>query len=351
MKKFFEKLVLKRVVFAVLMLQLFYIAHINAAQKDNLQLEIGAGKPAVSPNIAVVNEEVAVNFKVWVIDTVTKKEVTPLNVKQYKYKLECPSGTIIDTVPTMTITTDEHAAILTDTKLHPDIKQFAEFATKGKFKSTLNVGIVFNDNSSLSKSFSIEIEITDATVTVYAKKPDKVVPRKNSQGKSIMCYVWKDDPDYDFAGHSFWSCQIDTRSPSYTDDEKDLSGEKYGLYPKDLTLLNLLSVIPGEIKFDYGHEYSASKTYSITIEKAKNLINKTIEKKKLATIKYCFLNNLADNCTSLSVKMCNVEAGCSSPDGIGRIGFVTSETAPLLFGIDISVCNPYSHAVQLESSD
>ncbi|MDR1485473.1 MAG: hypothetical protein LBT09_11700, partial [Planctomycetaceae bacterium] len=231
MKKIFEKSVLKCVVFVVFMLQLSCVACINAAQNDNLQLEIGAGKPAASPNIAVPNEETVLNFNVWVIDSVTRKEVTPLNIKHCIYKLECPIGTITKTEPTMTIAADKHSATLTSAILYADIKQTTKCLTKGKLKSTLNVKIVFNDNSSLTKSFSIEIDVVDATVTVYAKKPDKVVPRTNVKGKTIMCYVLNDptNPLHDSVGHSFWSCQIDKLNTTYTDGQKNLSGKKYGL--------------------------------------------------------------------------------------------------------------------------
>jgi hypothetical protein len=348
MKKIFEKVVGKYAVCAVLMLQLFYVANINAAQNENLQLEIGAGKPAISPNVAVIDEEVAVNFKVWVIDTVTRKEVTPLNVKQYNYKLECPSGTITKTVPTMTIATDKHSATLTDTKLLPDIKQSAKFTTKGKLKSTLNVEIVFNDNSSLSKSYSIEVEIVDATVTVYAQKPDKVVERPDDTGKMVLYYVLMKDAIHQYddpVGHSFWRCFVDDNI-SLTSAQKALSGKKFGLYPQHPTGND--KDVPGIIKDDDSHSYAASRTFSITVDNAKKLIDKTISTKNLPNLQYNIIAKSADNCTSLSVKMCN-DAGGSSPDGKGVIGAILYESVPGSIMLPpSSVPNPYHHVIQIK---
>jgi hypothetical protein len=333
------------------MAQLFYAANINAAQNDKLQLEIGVGKPAASPNVAVINEELVINFKVWVIDTETRKEVMPLNIKQCVYKLECPSGVITKVEPTMTIATDKHSATLTDTKLHPDIKQSAKCATKGKLKSTLNVKIIFNDNSFLSKNYAIEIDITDATVTVYAKKPDKIVMMKNNTGKFVPCYVMNDpgNPLHDPVGHSFWRTQVDENIPTYSVTEKDISGEKYGFYPKNplATILDLIFPVQGEIKNDNTHEYDASKSYSVTVENAKNVISKTDEKKKDNNLKYQIICILGENCTSVSVDMCNKEGGGTSPDGKGEIGVVIDEHSTLSPVFLQSIPNPYHHAVQL----
>jgi hypothetical protein len=191
MKKSLEKSVLICVAYVVFTLQLFYVTNTNAAQNEKLQLEIGAGKPTVSPNVATPKEEAVFNFKIGVIDSDTGKEVNPLNVKQCIYKLECPNGTITKTAPTMTIATDKHSATLTNTKLHPDIKQIAEYQTKGKFKSTLNVQVVFNDSSSLSNSFSIEIDV----VGEEDKNVEKIFNQFVERAKLFGEIVEKGNPD------------------------------------------------------------------------------------------------------------------------------------------------------------
>ena len=91
----------------VVMLMFCDADNVNAAHNDNLRLEIGAGKPAASPNIAVVNEQTTINFKVWVVDTVTRKEVVHLNLKQCTYKVECKNCTIQNITPNMTISADK----------------------------------------------------------------------------------------------------------------------------------------------------------------------------------------------------------------------------------------------------
>jgi hypothetical protein len=355
MKKIFEKSVLKSMVFAVFMLQLFCVASINAAQNDNLQLEIGAGKPAASPNVAFPNEETVFNFKVWVIDSVTRKEVTPLNIKECIYKLECPSGTITKTEPTMTIATDKHSATLTDAMLYYNIKQTAKCPSKGKLKSTLNVQIVFNDNSSLSKSFSIEIDVVEATVTVYAKKPNNVVERTNNALGKIVAYYDLSNNNTDILGHSFWKCSIDESNLTLSVEEKnifqEIAGKKFGFYPKNDTINtnDVKAIVPteGKIVNDDAHSFSASIAYSITVDNAKKVINKTNVLLKSPYLAYNVLIVFGENCTSQCVKMCNDDTGVTSPNGEGYIGVIRD-------GGKINVCpytvpNPYHHANQIES--
>jgi hypothetical protein len=99
MKKILRIFDWKRLINVVFALQIFFVVSVNAAQNDNLQLEIGADKPIASPNIAVIKEKADINFKVWVTDTVTKKEVTDLKVKQCIYKFTCPEGLIDKPIP------------------------------------------------------------------------------------------------------------------------------------------------------------------------------------------------------------------------------------------------------------
>jgi hypothetical protein len=335
----------------------FAAASINAAQSDNITLEISASKPATSPNVAVVSELTTFNFKVTVYNTTTRAiEAKPPNVKEYIYSFSCPNGTINSAPPTATISTDKHSASLRSATLLPNAPLSATCTTKGKFMATLNVQMIFNDNSSLSDSFSIELDIVDATVTVYAKKPDKVVTiRDPKTNEDIHYYIKMRDiltPYGDYIGHSFWRCLIDESiSNILQEKEKNISGKKFGLYPRnglDINIVKADDKVPGTvIQEKDNHVYSASKSYSITVDKAKKLITKTIELNESTTLEYNIAaNNGVNNCTSLSVKMCN-DAGGASPEGKGRVGFRIYRSTGNILTFPNSIPNPYSHATQL----
>jgi hypothetical protein len=355
MKNFLRIFDWKQLINVVFALQIFFVVNVNAAQNAYLQLEIGAGKPIASPNIAVVKEKTDINFKVWITDTVTKKEVMPLNVKQCIYKFTSPEGLIDKTAPvTNAISSDKHSAELNVANFIADVKVTASRLTKGKLAVTLEAKVIFNDNSSLTKSYTINIDVVEATVTVYAKKPDMVIERQDNNGNKVSLYICNDNsgnPYPDSIGHSFWQCSIDETNSTYTSEQKNLSGKKFGLYPKNnqLKIFNLFSDVAGQILSDDSHLYSAGRTYHITVDKAKKLIDKTISQKKLATLKYNLIAQSADNCTSLCVKMCN-DAGGVSPDGKGLIGILRDENVTGCRSIsDQPIPNPYHHAVQIEA--
>jgi hypothetical protein len=162
-------------------LGLFYFSGmLNAADKDNFSLTVSAGKPAVTPNIASVNEYVTFIFVVSLYDSQGKRiEEIPAEVKQITYTINSTVGTITNVVPNMAISTDKHSASKTVAQLYSGVSATAQFSQTGNHSLGLTVTVIFNDDSYLQMSYSIFINVVDATLTVYAKAPDKIVTRKN----------------------------------------------------------------------------------------------------------------------------------------------------------------------------
>jgi len=135
-------------------------------------------------------------------------------------------------------------------RVYSSVRSVVNFSQTGEHSLTLSVTVIFNDNSTLSSSQSINVDVVDATLTVYAdppKNPSKVLFFPDAVG-----YTGFD------IGHSFWKVEIDSglvvgTNPqvSVIDSGSNVSvninvrGKKFGFYPDGgIKALRALKVYP-----------------------------------------------------------------------------------------------------------
>ncbi|MDR0605093.1 MAG: hypothetical protein LBG80_12395, partial [Bacteroidales bacterium] len=330
--------------------------HVNATDSDNFSLTVGKGKPDATPNPAAVNETVTFRFTVSLFDSQGKRlEEVPAEVKQITYSVNCTVGTITNVNPNMVISTDKHSASKTIKHLYSGVSATAQFPQTGNLSLGLTVTITFNDDSYLQMSHSIFVNVVDATLTVYAdppQNPSKVLFFPNAVG-----YTGFD------IGHSFWKVEIDSGLAVGTNPQvsvidsasnavvnTNVRGKKFGFYPDGgIKALLALQVYDGEIRGDESHPYQVSKSYSININKAIEVVNKIVSLVSQPG-QYHVLNIGGHNCTGQCVNISNNTAGCNAPNGIGMAAW--RPNANIILGIiDFkSFPNPYHHAEQLLSA-
>ncbi|MDR3267241.1 MAG: hypothetical protein LBT24_06710 [Tannerella sp.] len=329
-------------------------SHVNAADSDNFSLTIGKGKPAAAPSPAAVNETVTFNFAVSLFNSQNIRiEAVPAEVKNITYTVtSCSHGQITKNVPNMVISTDKKSATGSARHLYSSVISVANFSQTGEHSLTLSVTVIFNDNSTLSGSLTIKVDVVNATFTAYAKGPDKIVFLTGLLGAKIPATVMNDpaNPAHDFIGHSFWKCEVD-QSLLSSQSQKNLSGHKYGYYPQNPMPRSVSAIITraGEVRNDDTHSSSASKSYQINVDNAKDVLNGTASLLNSSVLLYNILGQGADNCTAKCVSMCGT-AGTDAPGGEGRYAIIINETDTIGIGTVFSFPNPYHHAIQLGSS-
>ncbi|MDR1925681.1 MAG: hypothetical protein LBQ66_15030 [Planctomycetaceae bacterium] len=353
--KIFERFVCVCLFNVILAMCLFFaVVDIYAAQNDNLRLEVLASKPAALPNIGVVSELITFNFDVRLRNTTTDQiELTPKNVKEFIYVFSCPDG-IIDSVPraaTATLSADKQTANIKSKLLLQNLYLSAARKSKGKLTTTLNVKMIFNDNSSLSNSFAITVDIVDAAITVYAKQPDRVLIIKNGKDENLTCFLLDDpaNPNHDAVGHSFWRCRINPQNTAFTIADINVASNNYGFSPiESIAGIRVLMTVRGRLLFDNNHPYSASKTYALTVEQAKKIIQNTRNLYNSRDLKYNILSEKGgENCTRTSVKICNEVTGGNSPQGEGKFSVIIDGKN---YTYPKPVPNPYHHTTQIIES-
>jgi hypothetical protein len=330
--------------------------HGVAAISDNYTLTVDVGKPPVTPNVATVKEKVTFNFSVSLYDKTNRRyieETPPDDVKSIKYSVStCSCGELLETSPAMVMVQNSvTSAATTQNWLYSSVSAQARFADSKKHSVTLTVEVVFTDDSSLSASKKIEVNVYEATFTVYAKSPDKIVFLHDPlTWRRIPHTVMNDptNPNHDFIGHSFWKCEVE-QSLLSSQQHKNMSGTAYGYYPRNgVPALAPTTTVLGELRSDTGNS-SASKSYAITVSKAKAVLDETAELLNppwYAPLWYNLIAAGADNCTAKAVSMCGT-AGVNAPDGKGIYGIIRNETDTFGIFLPFSFPNPYHHAIQL----
>ncbi|MDR1479076.1 MAG: hypothetical protein LBJ00_09050 [Planctomycetaceae bacterium] len=348
-------------VIAIAMFSVCFSSYVNAAYRDNFNLIVGKGKPEAYPNPAAVNEKVNFNFTVSLFSQNKRIEEVPAEVKTIEYTVTgCEHRLIVSVNPDiMVVSSDKKSAAVTMRYLLSNIISSAKFPQAGNHSLKLSVTITFVDGSVLSGSCSINMKVVVvATLTVYAKSPDKIIFLEDIllgiAIPKVPVTVMNDpkNPNHDFIGHSFWKCEVD-QSLLSSQTHKDLSGHAYGYYPKKPMPSNLTALVtrPGELRNDDGHKFSASKSYPVTVDNAETVLDETkdiLDPFPLVPF-YNLLGKLADNCTAKCVSMCGV-AGINAPDGKGRFGIIVNEEDSLGIGTVFKFPNPYHHAIQLRSA-
>ncbi|MDR0611030.1 MAG: hypothetical protein LBG58_13040, partial [Planctomycetaceae bacterium] len=279
-------------------------------------------------------------------------EEVPAEVKQITYSVNCTVGTITNVNPNMVISTDKHSASKTIKQLYSAVSAIAQFPQTGNLSLGLTVTVIFNDDSYLQKSYSIFINVVSATLTVYADPPKNPVRMVHIDPNAI-CVTGND------IGHSFWKVEVEKKSQWGTDKKitliddngtpqapQDVASCPYGFYPFGWNKMVLaLIVYNGVIGDDSPHSVGASKSYSITITKAKAVIDETID---LATGHNYHLQNVGGkNCTKQCVHISNDIAGCNAPSGIGMVGWRPTANTVVAAPSFIWFANPYHHTKQL----
>lgn len=329
----------------------------TAAVVDRYRLEVSTGKPAASPNPAAIDESVAFSFIVALFDEQGNQiEEVPAEVKSIAYNVSCATGSIKQNQPVMNISGDKHSASRTQRLLYASVSSTASFPTVGKHTLTLSVTVTFDNGSSIKMPCAIPVDVVTATLTVYADPPKNPVPMAHILPNAIA--VTGDD-----IGHSFWKIEVEKKNEWGTDRKinlldangvpgppsQDVVGCPYGFYPVGWDKMTLaLLAYDGTIGDDSrsGHlDNAASKSYSITIEKAKAVVDETVN--LVSGHKYHLHNIGGKNCTKQCVHISNDVAGCNAPNGIGMIGWRPNENVILASPSFFPFANPYHHAIQL----
>jgi hypothetical protein len=327
------------------------------AALDGYTIRVTKGSKPAEPNILAKGETGTFNFAVNLSHSGTHIEAVPPDMKLV-YLVTSPIGSkITSAVPAAydfppTGSQNAKSKLIDSNQIDTAVSAAVDFLNlTGKQTVTLRVSLVRNsDAQAVADSESIEIEIVTATLTVYACPPPL---RKKILGLRHF---------YGEVGHSFWKIGIDSNSatginPHITviDSASDVSitasvrGKKFGFYPQGgIKALLALAVYDGEVRSDESHPYQASKSYSINLNKATDVVNQTVS---LATQpgKYQVRNDGGHNCTGQCANISNNTAGCNAPNGIGMASW--RPNALSLFGVTDfkSFPNPYHHAKQLSS--
>jgi hypothetical protein len=342
-------------IIAIAVLLVCIASHVNAADSDNFSLTVGKGKPDATPNPAAVNEEVTFRFTVSLFDSQNKRlEEIPAEIKTITYTVtSCAHGLIISTSPNLSLSSDKKSATGTARHLYSSITSTTRYSQVGHHSLSLNVTVIFNDDSTLSASLSIDVNVIDATFTIYACPPPV---RKKIAGIRHF---------YGEVGHSFWKIAIDTNAllpnenpdlPSFLGNK--IANHKVGFYPvpgMKTHLINYLTPVDGMVGPDDSHSWYSSKGYSVLPSKAKNAIAKVVA---VNSNKYSVIVAGGQNCTSQSSVIAGV-AGCNPPSGNGVIWFHAIRITPDdpsdpdnphgIYGPGIlwKCPNPYTHAVKI----
>jgi hypothetical protein len=325
-------------------------SRVNAADSDNFTLTLSAGTPTVAPNPAAVHETATFRFTVTLHGNGQHVEEVPPGIKEIQYTVNCADGIITANNPDMLISADKHSASKTVKQLYSSVSSSTQFPQTGDFSLSLSVTVIFMDNSFLFFSQSLFVKVVSATLTVYAKKPNKIVTLYGPLGKPIPHCV--NTGDGGVVGHSFWKCEVGNLNLGFSVEEKMISGHKYGFYPnEDIPEgLKVLKNLSGILSNDDTHESSASKSYSINIGNAHNVLGKTIDLLKSKSLKYNLINQTAHNCTGQCVNISNNVAGCKAPEGKGLMGVVQAENDKNGIFYPFVFANPYHHTIQIQSA-
>ncbi|MDR2407830.1 MAG: hypothetical protein LBE13_06940 [Bacteroidales bacterium] len=332
-------------IIAIAVLLVCIASHVNATDSDNFSLTVDKGKPDASPNPAAVNEAVTFRFVVSLYDSQGKRiEEVPTEVKQITYTVNCDVGTITNVVPNMVISTDKHSASKTVRQLYSGVSATAQFPQAGNYSLGLTVTVMFNDNSTpLQKSYSIFINVVDATCTVFANRPPTKI-LYSALGVPIRHCI-------STPGHSFWKIEYSAPPGTLTSNETSVVGKPYGHYPKNTLSSgkNVINVVDGKIRDDSSHSYEESASFSITPANAKNALAETFRLCNDNGLKYHLINTFAKNCTGQCVRVSNSFAHANSPTGVGTIGWVDNANDAEGTYDPVPFSNPYHHAEQLKS--
>ncbi|MDR0610643.1 MAG: hypothetical protein LBG58_11070 [Planctomycetaceae bacterium] len=343
-------------IIAITILSVCIASHVNAADSDNFSLTVDEGKPAANPDPAAVNEAVTFRFTVSLFDSQGKRlEEVPAEVKTIQYTItSCNHGLIISTSPNMSLSSDKKSATGTARHLYSSITSNTKFSQTGNHSLTLSVTVIFNDDSTLSSSHSINVDVVDATFSVYACPP----PLRKKTIIGVRHF-------YGEVGHSFWKIAIDTNL-LLPDENLDLpnhpnikiANHAEGFYPQagmKNHLIDYVTPVNGTVGLDDGHAWYSSISSQITPSNAKNAIAKVVA---VNSNQYSVITIGGKNCTSQSSVIAGV-AGCNPPNGNGLVhyhAFRISPTDPTdpsdpngLYGPGIKwrCANPYTHAVQI----
>jgi hypothetical protein len=339
-------------IIAIAILPVCLASHVNAADSDNFSLTVGKGEPEVAPNPAAVNEAVTFRFTVSLFDSQGKRlEEVPTEVKTIQYTItSCNHGLIISTSPNMPISPDKKSATGTARHLYSSITSNTKFSQTGNHSLTLTVTVIFNDDSTLSSSHSINVNVVDATFTIYACPPS--VRKKIALVRHF----------YGDVGHSFWKIAIDSNVllPNENPDLPSFPGNKIanhnvGFYPAPgmkTHLIDYVTPVDGIVRPDDSHTWYSSKSYSITPSNAKTAIAKVVA---VNSDKYSVIVAGGKNCTSQSSVIAGV-AGCNPPNGNGLVWYHAINIIPddpgspngiYGPGVPWTCPNPYTHAVKI----
>ncbi|MDR2704191.1 MAG: hypothetical protein LBC02_00275 [Planctomycetaceae bacterium] len=200
-------------------------------------------------------------------------------------------------------------------------------------------------------------------MSVYSEAPKTAVKVPFFGEAVAICYTGND------VGHSFWKVDIEENASWGTDklvtiDEVTevgsppqevtiarnyvVSGNRFGFYPNKSPKV-ILALLPykGKLLCDTNHHYVVKKTYSIDVNKAKDVINKTVQLSNNPGTYHIENIPFTKNCTGQCVYISNDVAGCNAPDGESVVGWRPNIQIPLSAVIYKSYPNPYHHAFQL----
>jgi hypothetical protein len=217
--------------------------------------------------------------------------------------------------------------------------------------------LTFHDKSELEGSAVVTVNVYQATLTVYADPPKNPSMVYWAFPKKIVgvCYTGND------IGHSFWRVSVEKKQGWGTNkmmqDQYNefvyIAGNHWGFYPEGWKKMSLaLKPYKGVIRNDsklHHLKNAVFESYPITLDKAKSVIDKTIELKSNHSYHLQNTLGLGRNCTGQTVYISNKIAGLNAPEGKGKVYWRPSEDYPIPIPAKLlRYPNPYHHAEQIK---